>query len=253
MLQRFLVNLRPAPLASLVATVLRLNKRRFVRTEHGTFYINPASDFGSAICTGGHDAKTRNVLSCYLPPGGVFIDLGAHEGYFTVLGSKLVGPRGTVIAVEPQSRLHQVIQTNLEANECFNVRLIRCALSGETGKTRIWLAPETNIGSSSLFRQTRYPLPTEAVPTFSLADLIERIGADRCDLMKVDIESSEYEVFMAAGAVLKSGIIRNIAIEIHNSMLQSRGLSGDRLHHHILEHGYRLNTELGAWVYNSVA
>jgi FkbM family methyltransferase len=68
------------------------------------------------------------VLRRYLRPGAVFIDMGANEGYFSVLASGVVGPSGAVIAVEPQSRLQGVIQTNLDANACLNVRLVRCVV-----------------------------------------------------------------------------------------------------------------------------
>ena len=67
--------------------------------------------------------------------------------------------------------------------------------------------------------------------------------------MKVDIESAEYEVFMSSGDLLRSGRIRNIALEIHNSLLKERGLSGQTLHEHILACGYSLDDSLGNWVY----
>ena len=68
--------------------------------------------------------------------------------------------------------------------------------------------------------------------------------------MKVDIEGAEYDVFMAATEVLKKGIVRNIALEFHNSVIEQRGLSSDKLHNQIIEGGYQLNKELGPWVYS---
>ena len=192
----------------------------------------------------------KAVLRRYLRPGAVFIDLGANEGYFSVLASGLVGPHGTVIAVEPQTWLQGVIQTNLTANNCFNVRVIRCVISDRTGKMCLSLAPEIHTGSSSLFRQTRYVLPTEEVQSFCLDDFLARAGVDRCDLVKVDIEGAEYDVFMAAGEVLRKGILKHVALEIHHSVLASRGLSGDTLHAHMIGSGYCVNKDLGPWVYS---
>src|SRR5688572_8568167 len=37
----------------------------------------------------------------FLPPGGTFLDVGAHAGYFSLLASTLVGPAGHVYALEP--------------------------------------------------------------------------------------------------------------------------------------------------------
>jgi FkbM family methyltransferase len=180
----------------------------------------------------------------------VFIDMGANEAYFSVLASRLVGPHGTVVAVEPQSRLQSVIQTNLDTNGCSNVRLVRCVVLGRTDKARLSLAPDVNTGSSSLFRQTKYSLPTEEVQGLCLADFLDREGVENCDLMKVDIEGAEYDVFLAAGDVLRKGILKHVALEIHHSILASRGLSPDRLHTHMIDSGYQLDKDAGSCVYS---
>ena len=246
----FLLKLRPAPLASFAARICGLSKRRFVRTDHGTFFINPISNFGSILLSGKYEPQMVAVLRRYLRPGGVFIDMGANEGYFSVIASGIVGAHGTVIAVEPQSRLQSVIHTNLDANACTNVQLVRCAVSDRTEKVRLSLAPDINLGSSSLFRQTKYALPTEEVQSFCLDDLLDKVGVDHCDLMKVDIEGAEYDVFMAASTILRSGILKHVALEIHHSALAKRGLSPDLLHAHMLESGYRVDRDLGPWVYS---
>src|SRR5262249_10930989 len=87
--------------------------------------------------------------------------------------------------------------------------------------------------------------------SFTIAELLNRTEVERCDLIKVDVEGAEYDIFMGAEQVLKAGVLRNIALEIHNSILQTRGLSGLRLHEWILSCGYKLNDELGHWVYTS--
>jgi FkbM family methyltransferase len=242
--------IRPAPLASAIGKIFGLSKRKVVSTRHGVFCLNPISDLGySLMFSDDYEPGMAAVLQRYLSPGGVFIDLGANEGYFSVLASRLVGPRGSVIAVEPQSRLENVIQTNLSLNECSNVRLIQAAVSSISGPVQIQLSPDINTGSSSLFRSTKYPLKVESVPSVTIAELLSRTGVDRCDLIKVDVEGAEYETFMGAEQVLRAGILRNIALEIHNTILETRGLSGLKLHKWILSCGYKLNDELGHWVY----
>lgn len=245
-----LLKVRPAPLASLLATAFRLNKRRLVRGKHATLFIDPVSDFGAAILKDEYEPQMRKVLGRYLSPGGQFIDLGANEGYFAVLASEIVGSRGTVIAIEPQSRLQHVIHTNLQVNDCFNVRVVRCVVSDKTGKAQLSLTATVNTGGSSLFRPTKYSLPTEEVPSFCLSDLSDRLGVEHCDLMKVDIEGAEYDVFISAAEVLRKGIFRHIALEIHGAILERRGLSADHLHKHMVECGYELNTDLGHSVYS---
>lgn len=251
-IKQSLMRLRPAWLAALIASTFRLNRRRMIRVDRGVFFIDPLSNFGYSLLQGDYEPSMTNVLDRYLSPGGTFIDMGANEGYFTVLGSKLVGPKGTVVSIEPQSRLQGVIQANLSSNECFNVRVIKCVVNGRSGPTKLSLAPSVNTGSSSLFPQTRYSLPSEQVPGYSLPELLDRIGVGSCDLLKVDIEGAEYDVFMEGTAVLKKGVFKNIALEFHGRVLDRRGLSAEALHRHMIACGYELNSDLGPRVYTFI-
>ncbi len=235
--------IRPAPLASALAHITGLHRRESVHTEHGTFLVAPISQLGFHLRHGEYEGSTTEVLHKCLPPGGVFVDLGANEGYFTVLASRLVGPQGLVIAVEPQSRLQSVITANLEANNCLNVRLIKAVVSSKSQKVNLALSSAINNGSSSLFKHTKYPLPTEEVQSFTLGDLFAFTEVNRCDLMKMDIEGAEYDSLTGAREVLKRGIIRHMIIEVHDSILERRGLSWSRTHEVILECGYR-STEI---------
>jgi FkbM family methyltransferase len=242
--------IRPAPLASALAHITGLNRREFVHTEHGTFFVAPMSQLGFHLRNGEYEAATTAVLRKYLTPGAVFVDLGANEGYFTVLASRLVGPQGIVIAIEPQSRLQSVITANLEANNCSNVRLVKAVVSSETRRINLALASAINNGSSSLFKHTKYPLPREEVQSFTLGDLFASIEMKRCDLMKIDIEGAEYDALTGAQEVLKRGIIRHMTIEVHDSILERRGLSWSRTHEVLLECGYRSTDKCDRAVYS---
>ncbi|MEP6714094.1 MAG: hypothetical protein ABJC09_00890, partial [Terriglobia bacterium] len=126
----FVRTLRPAPVATMVARVLGLSKRRTIETRYGRFSVNPMSRFGHKLSTlGEYEPSTTAVLTRYLEPGGTFIDMGANEGYFSVIGSGLVGPRGRVFAVEPQARLQSVLKANFALNDSHNVELIDAVIS----------------------------------------------------------------------------------------------------------------------------
>jgi FkbM family methyltransferase len=242
--------IRPAPLAAALAHIVGLNKRKFVQTEQGIFFVAPISQLGFHLRHGEYEPGTTAILRKYLVPGAVFVDLGANEGYFTVLASRLVGPQGIVIAVEPQSRLQSVIKANLDANNCRNVRLVKGVVSSKTHRVNLALTSSINNGASSLFKSTKYPLLREEVQSFTLGDLFASLGVKRCDLMKVDIEGAEYDVLTGAREVLKGGTIRNMTIEIHDSILERRGLSWSRTHEVLLECGYIATNERDSNVYS---
>ena len=113
----------------------------------------------------------------------------------------------------------------------------------------IHLSPSNNSGGTSLYRSTPYPLPVESVPSWTLKDFLARAGVQAIDLAKVDIEGAEYRVFMPAGEVLRSGVLRNIVLEFHESILKRRGFAVEQLHEHLLACGYRMDSSLGPSVY----
>src|SRR5262245_6668785 len=111
-----LLRVRPAPLAELLKRALRV-RRQTVETKDGRFWIDTATLIRREINEPGvFEPQMIAKLVRWLAPGDVFVDLGANEGYFTVLGAKLVGPSGRVIAIEPQDRLAGVIEENLRLN-----------------------------------------------------------------------------------------------------------------------------------------
>jgi FkbM family methyltransferase len=249
-LAQLIRRIRPAPLGSAVANICGLSKRRVIDTTRGKFMVSPMSHLGYQLAHGGYEPEMTAAIGRHLKPGDVFVDLGANEGYFSVIASPLVGSRGKVIAVEPQSRLQATIDANLALNGCTNVKVFSLIVADTTGTMRLHLTRGANTGGSSLFRPTKYALPTEEVQSFTLADFLSKVGIDTCDLLKVDIEGAEYEVFMNAEEVLRAGAIRNIALEIHDSILARRGLSGEALHRWILSCGYTLRDEGPVRVYS---
>jgi FkbM family methyltransferase len=231
--------LRPAPLAAALVRISGLDRRRSVSTEKGTFFVNPMSVFGSCLLRGeSYEAPTGEVLSRHLTAGGVFIDLGANEGYFSVLASHLVGPSGLVVAVEPQSRLQDPLRRNLTANSCNNVRVIKAAVCSRIMNVNLELTSSMNTGATSLFRHTKYRLPSEQVRGLTLAALLKELEVPHCDLIKIDIEGAECDALMASRDVFRRGVIRNIVVEVHYSILRARGLTWEPVHRFLMECGY---------------
>ena len=236
-----------------MSRLLGLTKRYPLKTPLGIFLISPVSRFGDCLLKRlEYEPGMVAVLQRHLAPGDTFIDLGSNEGFFAVIAAKLVGERGRVLAVEPQSRLQPVIAENLRLNHCQNVTVYRALLGAECGMAAITLNTEINPGASSMsteYMRSRSLLRTERLECLTLEALLNRAQVDHCDLMKVDIESAEWEMFWNAGSTLKSGRIRRMAVELHNEILAARVLSGVDLHNYILSCGYVLDDSLGHWVY----
>lgn len=113
-------------------------------------------------------------------------DVGANIGYYSALFGRLA-PEGRVAAYEPTETARMTAR-NLALNGVGNVELHEVALGNETSEVgyRIWgEAPE----------QRRY--------RFSTVDLeMRRLGWDRLDLLKIDVDSFDFDVLKGAVGTL---------------------------------------------------
>ncbi len=223
---RILMRVRPAPVASLIKRLLRI-RRVEIATAQGTFWVDPASYAGLELAqTGAYDPATLSVIRRLVRPASTFIDIGANEGYFTVVASGLVGPLGRVIAVEPQARLEAVLERNLALNRCTNVAVIHAAISDHSGTSLLHLTPDVNNAASGLAAPTRYRLETQPTVLMTLADLLARAPGDS-PIVKMDIESFEHEAIHGGEALFRAGAVRALILELHADMLRRRGLDVD--------------------------
>ena len=62
------------------------------------------------------EAQVTAWMEANLRSGQVFVDVGANVGYFTLLGAKLVGGEGHVVAVEAHPRLAELLRRNVVIN-----------------------------------------------------------------------------------------------------------------------------------------
>jgi FkbM family methyltransferase len=221
-LQALLIGLRPAPLASFLKRVLG-NSRTVVATPQGKFLIDPISNLGVQLSRNGfYEPGMRKTIEMFLTPGATFVDLGANEGYFTVIGAKRCGASGRVVAIEPQERLLPVIKENLRMNGVEWASVLNVAVTDTDGVVTLHLNSDTNTGASGLHRHTKYLLPTQQVAARTLSQVLDGEHLMQVDLMKVDIEGFEYEALLASPEVFKQHRVRALALELHPTILANR-------------------------------
>lgn len=78
-------------------------------------------------------AVTDAILTA-LKTGDVFVDVGAHLGYFSTLAARIVGPTGRVIAFEPHADSRVALAGMLERNQIAPiVEIVPLALADRDG------------------------------------------------------------------------------------------------------------------------
>jgi len=179
-------------------------------------------------------------------PGDTFVDVGANEGYFTVLAS-LAAVEGRVFALEPQSRLRRVIEENLRLNGCCNTTVSGLALSNSAGSATLHLHAGTNNGSSGFFNRRSRGTGSERVPTTTLDDYFAEHGIKRVKMMKVDCEGAEKLLMEGGRKTLRSRCIEILAWEYHPGFLGQNDIP--EMDAYFRECGYLLLTLNGQTTY----
>src|SRR5918996_2262506 len=82
----------------------------------------------------GVERDHQQTFKKLIEPGDVAVDVGANWGLHTLYLSKLVGPEGLVVALEPFPPAFAALEWHIRANNCRNVRSIPDAISDAGGK-----------------------------------------------------------------------------------------------------------------------
>ena len=135
------------------------------------------------------DAEERAVLRAAVQAADdefVFVDVGANAGLYTLFVhayAKDAKRSVRLIAVEPSTLMADRLAFNAAASDA-SVTLIRSAISDAPGQAFLSQG-EQNLGETKLSDQG------EAVTVETLAGLCERLGLNRINAMKIDIEGHD--------------------------------------------------------------
>lgn len=180
-----------------------------------------------------HTRFFRNVLR----PGQVVLDVGANMGYYTLLAAQGVGEEGEVHSFEPVERTFERLSYNVRLNGLRNVRLNRLVVSDSPGEMVVHVAPESNIGMSSLAVPACGSTRTEQVRALTVNDYCADHRIDRVDLLKIDTEGAELQVLRGASEVLRRNPSLRILAEVHGGNLARFGDSAEGIGSYLQEFG----------------
>jgi FkbM family methyltransferase len=246
LLERFkpLIGIRPAALSLALLRVFGPDQRRSIisATNGLRIYADPFTHLGREILTrGSFESETEEVFRRHLKTDGVFLDIGANEGYFSALAGTLVGPGGFVASIEPQSRLRDIIEINLRINNVSRYRVYTNAFGGEDGaEGQINLWPTHNTGASSIVRHYRFNRRAEKFTFISLDRIFTECKIDHLDLVKVDVEGYEGQVVRYLAPHLRAKRIGLLFLDYHREILDRTGIDRRAIHQEILQCGYNL-------------
>ena len=143
----------------------------------------------SMYAHGAYQPELRDFIRATLRPGDVFVDGGAHIGYFTCVAAQLVGTAGRVVAFEPAPETFSVLSQNVALNGLAE----QCVLyNAALGREHAYAALELNSENpgDNWVRVEDIP-QSKQVEVMSLSSIVAELDIAKPRLIKLDIQGME--------------------------------------------------------------
>jgi FkbM family methyltransferase len=163
---------------------------------------------GDELCRQGYiEPGLTAVIIHALRPGMTFVDVGAHYGYHSLVASRLVGPSGTVVAIEPARGVLPLLRANTAAAPNITVEPVAaCATTGPVVLSDFGpgdSALSTILGTARVPPAERARLRADAYPVDGVALDEYLLGRGiRPDFVKLDAEGAELDILSGMERIL---------------------------------------------------
>ena len=169
----------------------------------------------------------------YISKGDVVCDVGAHIGTHTLKMMDCVGNDGVVVAIEPDLTNFGLLALNLgNINTKTTIIILNNALATKNDIMKLYHQVRSGFSSMhySLKRQTeKYSL----VNAITFSTLFDKLNNIDINLMKVDIEGAEEELFLNEVKTWEMKKIKIIILDTHS------GVDYDKITTHLSNYGYK--------------
>ena len=164
-------------------------------TVDGTILYNPNDTYvGKSIETyGRYQLEELKVFDKFVQSGDTVLDIGANIGTHTLWFANKVGPKGSVIAFEPQRLIFQTLCANMALN---SIKHVDCKQLGVGYSKRLVTVPVLDPLKKNNFGGLSIDGHTEGEPVAICR--VDDIGLSRCDFIKMDVEGMEPEALQGA-------------------------------------------------------
>jgi FkbM family methyltransferase len=178
-----------------------------------------------------------------LGTGQVLVDVGANVGYYSLLGSMLVGDGGRVFAVEAHPRMAELLHRNVIVNGRHNVVTVQKAAWSKPDVLEFHLrrhfaanSSAGSLGDDGLLQldDIEDVVKVEAVP---LDEILAGVGS--VDVIKIDVEGAESQVVAGLSRTLDSNPDVKVMLEWSPGQLEMVGNDPSELLGRMRDHGFR--------------
>jgi len=201
-----------------------------------------------------HEFKEIFMEECYvkglglnIPDSPIIIDIGANAGFFTLFAASRF-LKAKIISFEPIGGNFRQLQRNRELNKGYAILCFPKAVSGQPGEISLSFDPgDSFTTSATIFGEFTENDKTIRVPCVTLPEIFDKHHLERCDLLKMDCEGSEYSILYNCPSEYLKKIVQ-MAIEVHQGPGMNQSI--ESLGSYLTTHGFKIR-QLGhmLWVW----
>lgn len=166
------------------------------------------------------------------------VDVGCHVGYYSLVAAKATPSDARIYSFEPVQQNFEMAKENIALNNYRNIFLYQTALSNTNGVLTINVGEDENRGMSSINFHDHLSGKKEEVKTQTLDSFCNEQAIQQVDLIKIDVEGSEYYVLQG----MKTTLEQNrpvVLIEILEQTLTAQQVEVSEVYHFFNEQKYK--------------
>ena len=153
-------------------------------------------------------------LGLRVPDKPTIIDIGANAGFFSLFAAARF-PGARIYSYEPIDINYRQLMRNMDLNEGVNIRCFQKAVFSHSGQLSLHYDTIDSLSTSATILD--HPETQDQiiqVSCITLPEIFDEHILKRCDLLKIDCEGSEYEIFYKCPASYLSRVSQIVA-EVH--------------------------------------
>jgi FkbM family methyltransferase len=144
-----------------------------------------------------YEKEKQNAFCSLIRSGDVVYDLGANVGFYSLLGSVLVGSSGHVFSFEPLPRNLELLRAHVLNNGITNCTVVAAAVGNRVGTAQFEAQCDPHMSKLSGTGGLNVELT-------SLDDLLASHKVLPPDVIKCDIEGAEFDALNGARTILNT-------------------------------------------------
>ena len=198
-------------------------KPDFIIIQNQKMFLDPKDSLQLSL-NGVYSEFETEIVKNEIKPNDVVIDIGAHIGYFTLLFTMLVGPKGKVFSFEPEPKNFELLKKNIEINNHQNI-ISECRVVSDKNEKCILYTFTSSSGANRIYKPENNseakPIKSESI---SLDEYFKNSSySKKIKFIKIDVEGAEFQALLGMKSIIQSNSKLKLFIEFNPSFLKQMG------------------------------